>query len=127
MVCTNTVLPASAVDSSIVLRARILDAAGRPVRATDVVRIECTVRDVDSYTPGVRIDANPFEVILPSLVSDRFWTVDDIGYNFRHNLTQIADFASLIDPEFSGRAEVIYDFMLVDCARAIVTFYLKLV
>ena len=71
MVRTNTALPASAVDSSIVLLARILDAAGRPVRATDVVGIECTVRDVDSYMPGAGIDANPFEVILPSLVRDR--------------------------------------------------------
>jgi hypothetical protein len=118
MVCANTVLAGRAVDSSIVLRARILDAAGQPVRATDVVRIDCTVRDVDSYMPRVGIDANPFDIILPSLARDRFWTVDDIGYNFRHNLTHIADFASLVDPEFSGRAEVRYDFMLIDCARA---------
>jgi hypothetical protein len=127
MVCTNTALPASAVDSSIVLRARILDAAGRPVLATDVVGIECTVRDVDLHMPIARMDASPVEVILPSLVRDRCWTVDDIGYNFRHNLTRIADAAILADPEFSGRAEVSYDFTLVDCTRATVSFYLKLV
>ena len=127
MVCTNTALPASTVDSSIVLLARILDAAGRPVRATDVVGIECTVREVDSYMPGARIDANPFEVVLPSLVRDQSWTVDDIGYNFRHDLTHVADFASLAVPEFSGRVEMRYDFMLVDCTRATVSFYLKLV
>jgi hypothetical protein len=127
MVCTNTALPAGAVASSVVLLARILDAAGRPVRATDVVGIECTVRDVDSYMPGAGIDANPFEVILPSLVRDQSWTVDDIGYNFRHDLTHVADFASLAVPEFSGRVEVRYDFMLVDCTRATVSFYLKLV
>jgi len=127
MVRTNTALPARAVASSIVLLARILDAAGRPVRATDVVGIECTVQDVDSYMPGAGIDANPFEVILPSLVRDQSWTVDDIGYNFRHDLTHVADFASLAVPEFSGRVEVRYDFMLVDCTRATVSFYLKLV
>jgi hypothetical protein len=127
MVCTNTTLPARPVASSIVLLARILDAAGRPVFATDVVGIECTIRDVDSYMPGTGIDANPFEVILPSLVRDESWTVDDIGYNFRHDLTHVADFASLALPEFSGRAEVRYDFMLVDCTWATVRFYLKLV
>lgn len=126
MVCTNTALPASAVDSSIVLLARILDAAGRPVRATDVVGIECTVRDVNSYMPGAGIDANPFKVILPSLARDRSWTVDDIGYNFRHDLSRVADLASVADPEFSGRVEVRYDFVLVDCTRATVSFYLKL-
>lgn len=127
MVCTNTALAASAVGSSIVLRARILDAAGRSVRATDVVGIECTVREVDSYMLGAGIDANPFDVILPSLVRDQLWTVDDIGYNFRHDLTHVGDFASLAVPEFSGRAEVRYAFTLVDCTRATVSFYLKLV
>ena len=127
MVCTNTPLPASAVASSIVLLARILDAAGRPVRATDVVGIECTVRDVDLCLPIAGMDANPVEIILPSLVRDRSWTVDDIGYNFRHDLTRVADFARLEVSEFSGRVEARYDFMLVDCTRATVRFCLKLV
>ena len=127
MVCTNTALPTSAVDSSIVLLARILDATGRPVRATDVVGIECTVWDVDSYTPVAGIEANPVELILPSLVRNQSWTVDDIGYNFRHDLTHVANYASLALPEFSGRVAVRYDFMLVDCTRATVSFYLKLV
>jgi hypothetical protein len=127
MVCTNTALSAREVDTSIVLLARILDAAGRPVCATDVVWIECTVRGVDSRVPGAGMDTNPFEVLLPSLARDRSWTVDDIGYNFRHDLTHVAGFASLAVPEFSGRVEARYDFMLVDCTRATVRFYLKLV
>jgi len=127
MIRTNTALPARAAASSTALLARILDAAGRPVRATGVVGIECSVREVGSYMPGVGIEANPFEVILPSLVRDQSWTVDDIGYNFRHDLTHVADFASLALPEFSGHVEVRYDFMVVDCSRATVSFYLKLV
>src|SRR5262245_43542359 len=126
MVCTSSTMPACKVDSSIVLFARILDAAGRPVWATDVVGIECTVRDVDLFVSVNRFDVNPFEVILPSLVKDRAWTVDDTGYNFRHDLTCIADWASLADPEFSGRVEVRYDFILVDCSRTTVKFHLKL-
>jgi hypothetical protein len=127
MVCTTVVLPAREIDSPVVLFARILDATGRPVRATDVVGIECTIREVNSYMPGAGIDANPFEIILPSLVRDQAWTVDDIGYNFRHDLTHFVDFANLAVPEFSGRVEVRYDFTLVDCTRATVSFYLKLV
>ena len=127
MVCTSTTLPTREVSLSIVLLARILDATGRPVRATDVVGIECTVWDVDSYTPVAGIDANPVELILPSLVRNQSWTVDDIGYNFRHDLSHVADLASVTDPEFSGPVEVKYDFMLVDCRRAAVSFYLKLV
>jgi hypothetical protein len=127
MVCTNTDLPASAVGSSIVLRARILDAAECPVRAADVVAIECTVWEVDSYLPLAEIEVNPSEVILPSLARDRLWTVDGIGYNFRHDLARVADLASLAVPEFSGRVEVRYTFMLIDCTRATVSFYLKLV
>jgi hypothetical protein len=126
MVCTNTALRAREIDSSIVLLARILDAAGRLVRATDVVGVNCTVREIDSYMPLAGIDVNPFEVILPSLVRDQSWTVDGIGYNFRHHLSPIADLVSRADSEFSGRVEVRYNFMLVDCSRATLSFYLKL-
>jgi hypothetical protein len=124
---TNTASTARAVGSSIVLLARIVDGAGRPVRAADVVGIESSVWEVDSYMPIARIGANPFEVILPSLVRGQSWTVDDVGYNFRHDLTHVADFARLALPEFSGHVEVRYDFMLVDCTHATVSFYLKLV
>jgi hypothetical protein len=127
MIRTNTALPERAAASSTVLLARILDGAGQPVRSADVVGIECSVWEVDSYMPVARIDANPFEVVLPSLVRDQSWMVDDIGYNFRHDLTHVADFASLAVPEFTGRVEVRYDFMLVDCTWATVSFYLKLV
>lgn len=127
MVCTNAALPARAVDSSVVLLARILDAVGRPVRATGVVGIECNVRCIDSYLAVAGMEVKPFEVLLPSLVRDRSWTVDDIGYNFRHDLSHVADLARLALPEFTGQVEVRYDFMLVDCARATVRFRLKLV
>ena len=123
----KTALPARAVGTSIALLARILDGGGRPVRATDVVGIECSVRDVNSSMPDAWIDANPFEVILPSLLKDPSWRVDDIGYNFRHDLTHVANYARRAVPDFSGRVKVSYDFMLVDCTRATVSFYLKLV
>lgn len=116
-----------AIGSSVVLLARILDGAGRPVRPTDVIGVECSVREVDSYVQCAAADANPYEVILPSLARDESWTIDDIGYNFRHDLTELADFASLAVEEFSGHVEVRYDFLLVDCTRATVSSYLKLV
>jgi len=124
---TNTNLDIREGSSPLVLRARILDGAGRPVRATDVVGIECSVWDVDSRVRLAAMEANPCDVILPSLKQDGSWTIDDIGYNFRHDLTNLADFASLAVEEFGGRVEMRYEFLLIDCTRATVSFYLKLV
>jgi hypothetical protein len=126
MVCTNLDSPARAAGSSIVLRARILDAAERPIRAADVVAIECAIREVDSQFPVAKMDVHPCEVILPGLVSDRLWKIDDVGYNFRHDLAGIADLATAGVPDFSDRVEVRYTFVLIDCTRATVSFYLKL-
>jgi hypothetical protein len=128
MVCTSATpaLERTVASSPMVLRARILDGAGRPVRATDVVGIKCSIWDVDSYVRFAAMDANPYEVVLRCLTQDASWTIDNIGYNFRHNLTDLADFAILAIEDFIGRVEVRYDFALIDCTRATVSFYLKL-
>ena len=116
-----------AIDSSLVLLARILDGAGRPVRATDVVTVRCSIRELGSPEPDIEFNVNPSEIILPELMMSESWTVDDVGYNFRHDLTNVTDFVNAIAPEFGGRVEVRYVFELIDCMWATVSFQLKLV
>jgi hypothetical protein len=107
-----------------VLLARINDGAGRPIRPADVRQIDCGVREMDSSRHQTRgFVAEWRDVLLPTILKDSSWTVDDVGYNFRHDLSGIAEFAATSG---SARVEVAYIFTLPNGEREMVSFYLKL-
>jgi hypothetical protein len=78
----------------IVVLARLVDADGRLVRARDVAAIHYTLYEVLRIgRDGARIftiraygDVNVTEVLSDTLRSDKHWTVDAFGYNFRHDI-----------------------------------------
>jgi hypothetical protein len=107
---------AKAKGNGIVLFARLVDGAGRPIGPSDVARIEYSIRE--SWTRLKVCD-----VILPELVVDKLWSVDSVGYNFRHD---IADFASVASGEFSGRVEIRYVLVLANHTPLFIRFHLKL-
>lgn len=124
MSCEGFTCRMSAARSSMALRARIVDDVGRPIQPTDVDRMVCMVRDLDSRRQTVHdFMVEPGEVLLPALVRDRPWTVDEAGYNFRHDLTPVAEF---VEPRCGGRLEVAYVFSLRTGRQETVSFYLKL-
>jgi hypothetical protein len=120
------------IGSAIVLLARIFNAGGRPIRPSDVAEIEFSVHEhdprwlkasaIDREQPATLIAAR--EVISPALVRDGLWAVDDVGYNFRHD---IALGVHISAPESNGHVQVRYVFTQIDKTRSTVRFDLKCV
>jgi hypothetical protein len=120
------------IGSSIVLLARIVDGAGRPILPSQVATIEYSVlargscRSEYFATGSERLaaDLTVSDVLSPMLVNDDSWSVDVAGYNFRHDIDLGAH---EFTPEVSGHVEVRYVFTQTDNTRSIVRFHLKLV
>jgi hypothetical protein len=86
-------------NGSAVLMARIVDSAGRTIRQADVAAIEYWIYELDHRLPrGRRVVAahdgvalNVGEVLCDSLHTRGLWTVDVVGYNFRHEFDVAQD------------------------------------
>jgi hypothetical protein len=117
--------------SSLVLLARIVDSAGRPIPPSQVDSIEYLVLEHDSCRPeySPRDDERPgtrlvvSDVLSPGLVNDDSWSVDVAGYNFRH---EVAIGKGMATPTPSGRVELRYVFSSTDNIKSIIRFDLKL-
>ena len=115
---------------SIVLMARIVDAAGVALRPSDVIGLEYSAYEVDPFWPeqltvlrghhAVPLAAR--EVLLDSLRVGRFWSLDDVGHNFRHELT--FDWRER-SPNAEQRFEVAYRLTMVHGGRTTVRFKLR--
>src|SRR3954469_15143383 len=68
--------------SPVVLLARIVDGAGRPILPWQVAVIEFSVITSGAQRPPAALVVS--DVLLPRLVNDDMWSVDVAGYNFRH-------------------------------------------
>jgi len=79
---------------SIVLMARIVDRAGTPIRRSDVIAIEYSLYESDLCWPEQltvvggqrRVPLAIGDVLFDSPQVGRSWNVDDVGYNFRHEI-----------------------------------------
>src|SRR5262245_5932213 len=89
----NGVCGTTGHDLAVLLLARIEDDRGRPIVRADVAGIYYSIYAVDERS-GLRIcrlsDVGlPLEmgdVLFDRLVRDWHWTVDEVGYNFRHEV-----------------------------------------
>ena len=79
---------------SAILMARLVVGAGRPIERTDVDAIEYSIYEIDL---GRQVDRRVLAghdcvaldvpgVLFNSLQKCRLWTLDDVGYNFCHEL-----------------------------------------
>lgn len=81
-------------NGSATLMARIVGAAGANIAQADIATIHYSVyllddQDPDNRTPvdgHSQITLPVYQVVFNSLQTDARWTVDTIGYNFRHVL-----------------------------------------
>ena len=81
-------------NGSVTLLARIVGGEGNNIVRADIVAAKYTVYLLDDQNPDGRdavaghTDAGlaVAEVIFNTLQTDAIWTVDEIGYNFRHVL-----------------------------------------
>jgi hypothetical protein len=115
---------------SIVLMARIVDRAGAAIRPADVLAIDYSASEVDPYWPeqltAVRghraVPLAVGEVLFDALQGGRSWSVDEVGYNFRHEI-RFARGRTL--PTNDARYEVVYQLTLFNGRRITVRFKLR--
>jgi hypothetical protein len=118
--------------SSMVLLARIVDGAGRPISPSQVAAIEYSVFErgacrskyfaTGAERPAWRLVVS--DVLSPTLVNDDSWSVDVAGYNFRHNIAIGEEIAT---PTTGGHIDLRYVFSRTDNMKSIIRFHLKLV
>ncbi len=93
MIESNGVCGAAVGSESIILLARLVGNAGLEIGPEDLAAIEYSIYSVDAHrrfrTAVFSQLAVPLDVrgvVLDSLRRDRVWKVDDVGYNFRHEI-----------------------------------------
>lgn len=129
MAIANSICSEALASGSIVLMARIVDGAGTAIRPLDVRAIDYSVYEVDPYWPeqlsvtrGHRSErVNVRDVLFDSLRVGRCWSVDDVGYNFRHEIK----FARPALSRNDERYEVVYQLTLFNGHRIAVRFKLR--
>ena len=113
-----------------VLMARIVDSDGVAIRPSDVSAIEYSVYELDPFWPeqlsvmrghrAVRLDVG--DVLFDSLQVGRCWGIDDVGYNFRHEI-QLVQERPVSNAEYGY--EVLYQLTLCNGRRTSVRFKLR--
>ena len=91
-------------NGSATLLARVVGSDGQPIVQADVTSAKYTVyllddQDADDRTPvtgHADVSLTVADVIFDSLQTDALWTVDEVGYNFRHVLDVSANQAFTI-------------------------------
>jgi hypothetical protein len=118
------------LNGSAVLLARLVDRAGRGVPMSGIRAIEYSLYEIDPWWPNhltvvaghdaVSVDIG--EVIFDTLQLDGLWTVDSVGYNFRHELS-LGDRTRFPQPGF--QYEMCYWFTLADGQKTAVRLQLR--
>jgi hypothetical protein len=124
-ICSNVV-----GRGSIVLMARIVGGAGVAIRSLDVLTIEYSVYEVDPFWPEQLTVmrghcAEPLsarDVLFDSPQVGDGWDLDDVGYNFRHEikLMQGHPFAN-----WKHSYEAVYQLTLCNGRRADIRFKIR--
>jgi hypothetical protein len=122
---------ATVVSGSAVLMARIVDRTGQAVTRSDVASIKYSIFEINRERPGgltvvpgydaVALDVDQVVVDPPELGG--LWTIDDEGYNFRHEIT--VNLATRF-PKPHAHLQVCYAFEATTGERSIVRFQLRI-
>jgi hypothetical protein len=130
MATANGMCGKALASGTIVLMARIVDAAGAAIRPSDVAAMEYSAYEVDPFWPeqltvlrGHR--AAPLAtrgVLFDSPQVGRGWSLDDDGYNYRHELS--FDCCERW-PDTEQRFVVAYQLTMAGGGRATVRFKLR--
>jgi hypothetical protein len=113
--------------------ARVVDGAGDAVRRADIEAVRYSIREFDGYpldddvavAAGQDVVAlNVDDVFFDSLQTGGPWKVDDVGYNFRHEIGASRDKSF---PRTGTRYEVRYELTPTCGAKTFVWFQLKVI
>jgi hypothetical protein len=122
---------AAIASQSAVLMARIVDATGRCVESCDIVSIRYSIVEVNADAPSeITVIAGHDRVLLDvnGVIFDRpefggLWTIDEQGYNFRH---EIVANPSESFPKPHAHYHVVYEMLAADGQRSTVRFALRI-
>lgn len=130
MATANGICGTTLERGAIVLMARIVDGGGGAIRPLDVRAIHYSVYEVDPFLPeqltAVRghraIPLAVGDVLFESPQVGRSWSVDDVGYNFRHEIRLGGE---PLLPKIVRRYEVAYRMTMLHGCRTSVRFLLR--
>jgi hypothetical protein len=119
-------------NGSAVLMARIVDASGANVQQAGITAIKYSVFELDPCRPdnltavaghngATLVVAN---VIFNALQTGGLWTVDEVGYNFRH---EINVGTSEVFPKAGAQYQVRYELTPTTGQKSIVRFQLRVI
>ena len=119
-------------NGSAVLMARIVDAAGANVQQAGIAAIEYSIFELDpcrpdNLTPIAGHDGESLvvaSVIFNALQTGGLWTVDEVGYNFRHEIDVTASEAF---PKAGTQYQVRYQLTPTSGQKSIVRFQLRVI
>ncbi|MEX2091838.1 MAG: hypothetical protein WD971_04130 [Pirellulales bacterium] len=119
-------------NGSAILMARIVDAAGANVQQAGLAAIEYSIYELDPCRPdnlaavaghdGVSLVVA--DVIFNALQTGGLWTVDDVGYNFRHEIDVSTTEAF---PKAGAQYQVRYELTPTAGQKTIVRFQLRVI
>ena len=119
-------------NGSAVLMARIVDSTGANVQQSGIASVEYSVIELDPCRPdnlsmvaghdGVSLDVE--DVIFNALQTGGLWTVDEVGYNFRHEIDVSATEAF---PKAGAQYQVRYELTPTAGQKTIVRFQLRVI
>ena len=114
------------------LMARIVDSAGANVQQAGIVAIEYSIFELDPCLPNQQtpvaghneVELDVADVIFNALQTGGLWTVDDVGYNFRHEIdvTETEAF-----PKAGAQYQVRYQLTPTTGQKTIVRFQLRVI
>jgi hypothetical protein len=119
-------------NGSATLMARVVDASGSNVQQAGIVAIEYSIYELDPCQPdnltavaghdGVSLDVE--DVIFNALQTGGLWTVDEVGYNFRHEVDVSASEAF---PKAGTQYQIRYELAPTMGQKTIVRFQLRVI
>jgi hypothetical protein len=128
----NDIFGTAFKNGTAVLMARIVDAAGANVLQAGIAAIEYAVYELDPCRPnnlaavaghdGVSLTVA--NVIYNSLQTGGLWTVDEVGYNFRHEIDVSTAEAF---PKAGTQYQVRYELTPTMGQKTIVRFQLRVI
>ena len=119
-------------NGSALLMARIVDSDGQHVQQSGIESIEYSILELDPCQPdnlsvvsghdGVSLDVA--DVIYDTLQTGGLWTVDQMGYNFRHEIDVSTTEAF---PKAGAQYQVRYELVPTTGQKTIVRFQLRVI
>ena len=119
-------------NGSAVLMARIVDASGAHVQQAGIAAIEYSILELDPCRPddltvvaghdGASLTVA--NVIFNALQTGGLWTVDEVGYNFRHEIDVSSSEAF---PKAGTQYQVRYELTPTTGQKSIVRFQLRVI